>query len=163
MHMDDERWAKLRGGYGVPYDPREALRRLASGDTASAWAELWQELHHQGDVGEASYAALPELVRVQEARSSRDWNIYALAATIEEARYNNRNPPLPDWLIGEYESAWRKLFELAQAELPAAVNDDLVDSILAVLAFGKNRPALGRIAMLSEDERQELLDGSGWG
>ena len=87
MQLDDERWAHLRGGYGEPYDPRDAMRRLSDSDV-SAWEELWQELHHQGDVGEASYAALPALVRVHEARGVADWNTYALAATIEEARQN---------------------------------------------------------------------------
>jgi hypothetical protein len=28
-------------------------------DSSKAWDELWNELHHQRDVGEASYAAVP--------------------------------------------------------------------------------------------------------
>lgn len=57
----------MEGGYRLPYDPRPALDRLATVDVAAAWAELWQELYHQGDVGEASYAAVPELVRLHRA------------------------------------------------------------------------------------------------
>ena len=53
LNVDDIRWTKLSGGYRVPYDPRAALRKLASGtEVSEAWKELWQELHHQGDVGE---------------------------------------------------------------------------------------------------------------
>ena len=53
LNVDDIRWTKLAGGYRVPYDPRAALRKLASGtEVSEAWKELWQELHHQGDVGE---------------------------------------------------------------------------------------------------------------
>ena len=56
MEPDDDRWHKLRGGYKVEYDPRPALKRLISKtEIEAAWHELWEELHHQGDVGEASY------------------------------------------------------------------------------------------------------------
>jgi hypothetical protein len=163
MQMDDERWVGLRGGYRVPYDPRHAIDRLAAGDAAAAWKELWQELHHQGDVDEASYAALPELVRVYEARGVPDWNIYAVAATIEEARRNGRNPPVPDWLLAAYEAAWRKLERLALAEFPDATAEDLIQSIIAVMAFAKGLTTLGRMAMLTEDERTEMLAEAGWG
>jgi len=48
---------------------RAGLQRLAAGmDRDAAWAELWQGLHHQGDVCEASYAAVPHLVRIQPDR-----------------------------------------------------------------------------------------------
>lgn len=65
MDFDDIGWAGLLGGYRVPYDPRNALRRLEGGDAEAAWQELWAELYHQGDVGEASYAAVPHLGSVE--------------------------------------------------------------------------------------------------
>ena len=162
MELDDDRWSGLRGGYLVPYDPRNAIRRLADGD-ATAWEELWEELHHQGDVGEASYAALPEIVRVHRARGVADWNTYALAATIEVARHIGRNPPMPDWLRQDYDAAWQDLQTLALAEFPHATDDELVHSIIATLAHAKGRVTLARMAMLTEDERQEMLDEGGWG
>ena len=163
MQMDDERWSDLEGGYCIRCDPRDALRRLASGDVALAWEELWVELYHQGDVGVASFAAVPELVRIHEARGIADWNTYALAATIEEARDNPNNPQLPEWLRSDYELAWRGLERLALSEFPAATDDNLIHSLIAVLALSKGRRTLGRMAMLTEDERQEMLGEPGWG
>lgn len=162
MDLDDERWSGLSGGYGEIYDPRDAIRRLEAGDEA-AWDELWQELHHQGDIGIASYAAVPELVRVHAARGVPDWNTYAYAATIEEARRNGRNPALPDWLRPDYESAWQDLQALGLAELAAAASDELIRCILAVLALGKGQATLARMALLTEDERQEMLGNAGLG
>jgi hypothetical protein len=162
MQLDDELWNGLCGGYGEPYDPRGAIRRLLENDS-SAWDELWEELHHQGDVGEASYAALPALVRVHQRRGIPDWNTYALAATIEEARRNPKNPPVPDWLLPDYKAAWSELETLALRELPAANSNELTDSIIAALALAKQRVTLARMAMLTEDERQEMLDTAGWG
>lgn len=163
MEWDDNRWLELSGGYGTPYDPRGAIRKLARGNVAEAWEELWKELYHQGDVGEVSYAAISKIVDEHEARGVSDWNTYALAATVEEARRNPNNPILPSWLASDYEAAWRKLQVMALTELSTATTDELIDSIIAVLAFGKNRAALGRMAMLAEDERTQLLDEAGWG
>jgi hypothetical protein len=114
-------------------------------------------------VGEASYAALPALAHVHQARAILDWNTYALASTIEEARQNPNNPPVPDWLLADYENRWRQLETMALKELPAATSNELTDSIIAALASAKGRLTLARMAMLTEDERQEMLDSAGWG
>ena len=77
LSFDDERWNHLQGGYKTPFDPRPSLRKLESQqDTATAWKELWEELHHQGDVGDALYASIPELVRIHRKGSAADWDLY---------------------------------------------------------------------------------------
>ena len=108
-------------------------------------------------MGEASYAAVPHLVRIHAARGVADWNTYALAATIDEARQDGRNPELPADLRVAYEVAWRRLVEIGLRELEAAEDPTLVCSIIAVLAIGKGQLFLGRLAMFTEDERNELL------
>src|SRR5262245_27344746 len=121
MDLDDPRWDGLLGGYRVPYDPRDALRSLEQGENVdAAWDELWQELHHQGDIGEASYAAVPHLVRIHAIRRRPDWNTYALVATIEEAGLRDRNPDVPPWLRDAYDHAWRHLVDLGLSELKDA-------------------------------------------
>jgi hypothetical protein len=159
LDLADDTWAALKGGYRVPYDPRQAFRLLESGDDiAAAWGELWNELHHQGDVGEASYAAVPQLVRIHAARGVADWNTYALVATIEEARKIGRNPALPENLRASYEAAWHELVHIGFQELRTAEDPTLVSSILAVIAMGKGQFTLGRLAALfTEGERQEIL------
>jgi hypothetical protein len=53
LRFDDERWNHLTGGYKTQFDRRPCLKKIESQqDTAAAWQELWEELHHQGDVGE---------------------------------------------------------------------------------------------------------------
>ena len=89
LPLNDPRWNTLAGGYKTPYDPSDALRRIEAGK--DAWDELWQELHHQGDVGEASYAAVPHLVRIAKLLPRRDWNFYGLVSTIEVERHRKSN------------------------------------------------------------------------
>src|SRR5436190_18917394 len=64
IDFDDKRWEGLKGGYKIAYDPRPALRELESGNPVDPiWDELWEDLHHQDTIGEASYAAVPHLIR----------------------------------------------------------------------------------------------------
>jgi hypothetical protein len=115
LPLDDPKWATLKGGYKMPYDVRPILLRLARGE--DAWDEIWENLHHQGDVGEASYAAVPCMVSILKASDQRDWNFYGFVATVEVERHRKKNPPMPDWLQNGYRAAWSQLCELALHDL----------------------------------------------
>lgn len=162
MDLSDERWLGLKGGYRLPYDPRPALRALERDQGAdAAWSELWEELHHQDDVDIASYAAMPLIADLAEAGQTGAWNAWALAVTIELARANIRNPPIPDWLAPDYDDAWRRLGVAAMAALPQAQDPLVVRSLLAVIAIHKRLPVLGKLAAdFSEEELREILDGA---
>jgi hypothetical protein len=111
-NVADDRWPQLRGGYRTPFDPGRLLAMLQSNtDSSKTWDELWNELHHQGDVGEASYAAVRHLVQLYLATQTIDWNTYALVATIELARGKSGNPEVQDWLSAEY---FRAIQDLAR-------------------------------------------------
>lgn len=157
LPLDDPRWRELKGGYGVPYDASSALRRLERG--GEAWDELWRELYHQGAVGEASYAAVPHLVRIAKRLPARDWNLYALAATIEVERHRKTNPPLPDWLAQAYRMAWQDLLELALDDLRHVEDALTLRSILGAVALAKGSLKLGAmISQCDESEIDEILE-----
>ena len=152
-----EQWSSLTGSDGLPYDPRPAIDAIETGNADAAYAELGERLHHQGDLGTASYGALPELARAVDRASTADWRAYALAATIEEERHREDNPPVPQWLLEPYQTALNSFAESALKHLPDASQDEAVRSILAVLAHAKGQRTLGAIALWTEDERQEAL------
>jgi hypothetical protein len=165
LSFDDPRWRELEGGYGGPYDPRKALLSLERGtDVSAAWSELWEELHHQGHVGEASYAAIPHVVRIHGERDALELNTYALAVVIEQARRERANPDMPSWLGSAYDAAWQDLVDLGLRDLRrASEDDDLIGAIIAALSYTKGLPMLSRMAMLTEKERKQMLDEVGWG
>lgn len=166
MLSDDEtKWKELKGGYKVSYDPSSALRKLESGkEVQEAWDELWQELHHQGDIGEASYASVPHLVRIHQENGNLDWNLYALVSTIEIERHRETNPPIPVWLEPSYKKAWSNLLDLALQDIPEANDDTTLRAILGAIALAKGRLELGAvISNFEESELIELLDEyMGW-
>ena len=158
LSFDDERWATLESRYRIPVDLRPLLRWLESGeDLPSAWLDVWGELYHQGDVGEGSFAAVPHLVRIHRVRGVVDWNTYAIAAAIELARGEGRNPDVPAWARESYDTALRDLARLGLEELPRAPDLESVRSILGLLAVVHGARVHGRILVeLAEDEVVEM-------
>ncbi|SRR5216684_4927979 len=152
LSLTDTIWRDLEGGYRVPYDASKALARMENGE--SVWEELWNELHHQGDVGIASYAAIPQIVRISEAQRRSDWNLYAFAATIEIERHCKNNPPLPDWLASSYKSAWECLVKLALSDLAGKPDEFTLRSALSVVAVGRGDIKLG--AFLNHSDTAEI-------
>jgi len=150
-------WSRLTDANGEPYDPRPALAAVANGDPAEGYDELWQRLHHQGDLGTAAYAAVPELVRLVQGAPLPDWRAYALIATIEERRKAEGNPRLPDWLSEPYAAALVDVVEPATSHLRLTDADLEVRSLLATIAQAKGQRTLGAISLWTEDERAEAL------
>jgi hypothetical protein len=161
LALDDPRWASLRGGLRVAYDASAALRTLAAGeDPEPIWKELWAALHHQGDVGEASYAALPSLVTIFVERQIIDSNLFSFAATIEVCRTQADNPPIPAWLAPAFLTAWADLFEFGLQVLRKSDDDQVVLSVLPVLALYKGHAQIGRILLeLDAREIDEIYKG----
>jgi hypothetical protein len=161
LNLDDQRWNNLKGGYRLPFDPRSLFRKLElSEDVENAWAELWGELHHQGDVGEASYAAVPHLVRIYRQRGIADWNTYAFVATIELARGQGKNPKVPDWLESDDFAAIHELAKIGLTEREGTTDPDQVRGILSMLAIDKGTRTYGRVLLnYSEEELDEFEPG----
>lgn len=158
LKFEDPRWKGLTAGYRTTIDLRPILQRLESArDAKQAWEELWQELYHQGDIGEGSFVAVPHLVRIHRLRSTPDWNTYALAATIELARGKDGNPDVPAWARHSYDEALRELGQLGLTELSHASDQETVRSILGLLAVVHGARTHGRILVeFTEDEIVEL-------
>jgi hypothetical protein len=152
LSLTDPIWRALEGGYRIPYDASIALAQMEKGE--SVWEELWNELHHQGDIGVASYAAIPQLVRIAEAQQKLDWNLFALASTIEIERHRKNNPPLPNWLARSYEEAWCALVQLVLSTLAGKPDPLTLRCALCVVALGRGDLKLG--ALLNYVETDEI-------
>jgi hypothetical protein len=157
LGLGDDRWSGLNGGYRTYFDPRPMLSQLDAGtDIAAAWHGLWDGLHHQGDVGEASYAAVPHLVRIHRQRGVIDWNTYAIVAIVELARNRGGNPQVPKWLEEGYFRAIQELAEIGSTEILRANASEEIRAILGILAIAKGARTQGRFLVMYSEE--ELLD-----
>ena len=154
----------LKGGYRVKCDPRPFLANLENGiDIEATWHELWGDLHHQGDVGEASYAAVLHLVRIYRNHDTPDWNTYAIVAVIELAREKNNNPAVPKWLEDGYFSAIQELGKIGAAEVLTTNDQETLPAILGIIAIAKGIRTYGRFLVeFSEDELLDMESRAGY-
>ena len=160
LSLDDERWSNLRGGYRTPYDPRPEFESLrVDGRRPEAWKTLWNELHHQGDVDTASYAAVPHLVALYLEAGEPDWNTYALVGCIEVERVR-ANPGVPDWLLPGYNAGLSALAEQASREVLATSDPLIVRSALGLIALTRGLRLQGELLLFyGEDELAEMIPG----
>ena len=123
-----------------------------------AWSDLWNGLHHQGDVDTAAYAATPHLVRIHRRRDVPDWNTYAILGTIERERHVPRNPAIPDWLASGYQRAWQEIIELALRDLARSEDPRLVRAALGVVAMARGLRRIAEVFLdFTEDELEEMV------
>ena len=113
LDLDDPTWERLEGGYRQPYNPVPALRRLEGvsnpKEESEAYKELWDELHHQGDLGACSYACVPHLVRIAECRAPMTFDFFALITVIEIELHERHNPKIPRAMKSDYLQALEKI------------------------------------------------------
>lgn len=159
--LEDPVWGTLIGGYRLPYDASIRLRELEGGssDIGEVCQDFWDELHHQGDVDLASYAAVPHLVRICIERWLLDWNTFALVAVIEKCRIFGKNPTIPGWIENDYHLAVKKLAEFGAQNFSKDWPKELTQSFLAVAAFAKGSPNTGRMLIeFPDDEMKDVFE-----
>lgn len=160
LDYQDNRWNILHGGYKMPYNPvGEFLKLEKEIEDEQAWDNLWENLHHQGDLGEVSYASVPNLIDVYQRKRIINWNVYALVSTIEFERQRITNPELPNWLKDDYFASLSILFALALDDI-SRTNDKLtIRCILGFMALYKGLFKYGAlISNYDETEIEEIVD-----
>lgn len=141
------------------YDASKVLRGLTDGASGkTAYQELWEQLHHQGDLGEASYASVPWLIEITRRSPLPDWNPLALVCTIELARPSNQEVP-PELQEGYFKSLGS--IPSVLADKPCAVWDDLFTQVAsAALALSRGHRAFAEIYLEFEfGEAKKWLAG----
>lgn len=155
LPLDDPRWAGYRGGYNravttnvVPFLQRLAAVAVSQQD----WNILWDDLHHQGDVGEASYAVVPYLVEYARIAPVIPWHVFGFTAVVELERTENRNPPIPPEIEVSYRAAIEELPRIGFARVQAW-GEDAFEPFMACLALSLGRRQHARAYLdLSESE-----------
>jgi hypothetical protein len=163
MTLDDNLWKTLKGGYKIDYDVSIPLRRLEQTENKEEIKkildELWNELHHQGDVGLASYMALPQLVRISKSKGLFDWNVLAICSVIEQQRHLGHNPPLPKEFTDYYKNGLMELKEFVISKINSEMDETLLLTALSTLATCNGQVKLGKaIINLEPDVLDEFLE-----
>jgi hypothetical protein len=109
------------------------------GPSEDLWDELWNELHHQGDLHQASYAAVPWLIEFNRRSHKLDWNALALIAKIELERDQHNNPPVAEELSTSYHESLNSLPEILGTHPDRNWNELTVQSAVACIALARSQ------------------------
>ena len=157
LALDDPRWPSLDGGNHAPFDASPWLRALKkTGPTPKVWEALYAGLYHQGDVDQASYAAVPHLLEYLAASETLDELALALVAVVE--LYRPYNPaPLPE-LQAAYRDAIDRLPSLIADHRDRAWDVRTTQAAVACIALARGRRRLASVYLdLDVDACAEAL------
>ena len=163
MDLDNRSWTTLQGGYKIPYNASKPLKQLRDAsrqeEFESIFAELWDNLHHQGDVGTASYLAVPQLVSICITKKSLNWNFIGLCVLIENCRLKEGNPELPKEYQDYYFESLTQFERYLLLNFKSITDQTALRLTLALFATVNGQPSLGRaIEILDEDLLTEFLE-----
>jgi hypothetical protein len=145
LPLDDPRWSNYRGGYRTVFNPVVLIHGLLrDGATPAFWDEVWTELHHQGDVGEASYALVPYLVHWQSSQSKLSEQLFQYCVTVDLAQSEKGNPAIPPELEFSYALAIRELPALGYSLIRRGCPEEEVMGIAAATAIATGHRLLAR-------------------
>jgi hypothetical protein len=162
IDLDNKIWSTLEGGYRIPYNSSRPLRKLRDStlqkEQEVVFTELWDNLHHQGDVGLASYLSVPQLVSICVSKNSLDWNFIGLCVLIENCRISGRNPDIPKEYQDLYFGSLSQFERYLLLNFKNITDRTAIRLTLALLATVNGQPDLGRaIEILDDDVIPEFL------
>jgi len=162
MNLQNDNWANLDGGHRTPYDASIPLKKLRSTNDpkiiTNIFRDLWDNLHHQGDVGHASYFSVPTLVDICIPKTSLDWNFIGLCLVIEHCRFSSNNPILPKQFEQEYFDSLSKFEQYLLTHFKKIKDKTSLRLTLSLFATLNEQRELGKaINQLDEDTLEQFL------
>jgi len=162
LSLDDPRWQNFTSGYQIEYDASKPLKQLEAAsspdEVIQILDELWDELHHQGDLGTASYLAVPQLVRIGLAKRLSDWRLISLIGLIETQRHESPIA-VPSQFEAEYFSALQQIEQLVAVNTSLSWDREYASCALAALAASKGQIAMAKVIQdLSDPDLTEKFE-----
>jgi len=150
LDLNAKDWQEFTGGFRVTYDASKALNSLESLSEPDERIldELWENLYHQGDVGIASYASIPHILRIFRAKEWVNYHLPGLVVAVEHARINGDNPELPNWLEKDYFGAVQGTIQYCLLHAGKVTDKNFSRGVLMLAAVLLNDG--GAYAMLDE-------------
>jgi hypothetical protein len=162
LSLDSSRWSELRHAYGPAHDIPSLLRALqalpASSGDAEPWFTLWSALAHQGDVYDASFAAVPYVVEAMARDPVRADSSYLHFPSWVEICRVKKGVSVPEDLEIAYFAALGRLPALVAAAAARDWDEGFLCCALAALAVAKGQTAVGEASLeLTPEVAQQFM------
>lgn len=163
LALESNRWSELRHAYGAASDIPSLLSQLStlpeSRDEAEPWFSLWSALAHQGDVFDASFAAVPHVVSAAAANPLQADSVYFQFPAWVEICRKKQKMDVPGELAAAYFEALAKLPSLVAAASAREWDADFLQCALSAIAAAKGQPLIAEVAQeLSPEVAGEFME-----
>ena len=163
LSLDSPRWSELQHAYGTASDVPPLLAQLASLPGSSGksepWFSLWSALAQQGDVYDASFAAVPHIVQALASAPLKAEAVYfQFPAWVEICRGKNE-VEVPKDLAGPYFDAIAMLPSLVAAASARERDAEFLQCALSAIAAAKGAVEVAEaVQELSPPVAADFLD-----
>jgi len=164
LNLDSPVWSSLRHAYGAASDIPSLLRQLQklppSEEDEEPWFTLWSALAHQGDVFDASFAAVPHVVAAlaQNPLGAHE-TYFQFPAWVEVCRSKN-GIEVPEILAPSYFDALGRLPSLVAAASLRTWDAGFLACALSAIAAAKGQPEIAEavLELTSAEAASDFLE-----
>ena len=142
----------------------EQLRSLPdSAGEAEPWFGIWSALAHQGDVFDASYAAMPHVVEALSlSPETAVFDFFMFPAWVEVCRVNG-GPPIPEDLRDAYFAALARVPDLVAIAARQSMTTEKLTCAVAAIAAAKGQTDIAEVILeltpeVAKDVREWLAE-----
>ena len=164
--LDSEEWKQLRHAYGTADDIPDLLRAVYANpytkrgtSMEDVWFRLWSSLCHQGDVYDASIAAVPHFVEAALRASGGEitHDLITLPVSIEESRMECPHQIKPSDIGGDYWAAILNLEVVCKEISPEPEDKNLREAMRMAEKLLVGRPGKRLPPQKAEGELGDLF------
>jgi hypothetical protein len=138
----------------------EQLRSLPdSAGEAEPWFGIWSALAHQGDVFDASYAAMPHVVEALSlSPGAAGFDFFMFPAWVEVCRVNG-GPPIPEDLREGYFAALARVPDLVATAARQPMTTEKLTCAVAAIAASKGQTEIAEVILeLTPEVAKDVRD-----
>lgn len=163
LSLESNRWSELQHAYGdasnIPALLSQLINLPSSNGDAEPWFSLWSALAHQGDVYDASFAAVPHVIHAAASNPLKADAVYfQFPAWVEICRKKN-GLELPRELSQAYLDALSRLPSLVAQAAAREWDADFLQCALAAISAAKGQTVIAEAALeLSPDIAEEFME-----
>lgn len=152
LPLDSPLWSQLEHAYGSAADTPHFLHQLEShvdseSPEADPWFSLWSSLCHQGDVYEASFAAVPHVLRIAEAHPTRFSSSFLQFPACVEFFRLKAGAKIPAELVGAYNSALQRIPAIVAAASVRKWDEVFLRCALSALAASRGQAEIAEAVL----------------
>ena len=163
LPLNSPRWHELRHAYGSAADVPDWMHQLQSlpdsAGNAEPWFGIWSALAHQGDVFDASYAAVPHVVEaMSKCPEAACFDFFMFPAWVEVCRVSS-GPAIPEDLRDAYVAALARIPELVAVAARHSMTNEKLTCALAAIAAAKGQTEIAEVILeLTPEAAVEVRD-----